>query len=143
MHGACPKLCLRFSTACLYWLMADRTALPRSLLRRAENVELSLGSLEAISEIRAYLNELEKLSMASAREKGATVEDIAEALRLTPQAIYYRLRNEKMNLQVTPGEPNVAEPVVEPALAPESTLAAAVADPAEDAALLPEPKLPD
>ena len=123
--------------------MPDRPALPRSLLRRAENVELSLGSLEAISEIRAYLDQLEKHSMASAREKGATVEDIAEALRLTPQAIYYRLRHEKMNLQVTPGEPNAAEPVVEPALPPESTLAAAVADPAEDAALLPEPKLPD
>ena len=127
--------------------MADRSALPRSLLRRAENVELSLGSLEAISEIRAYLDELEKLSMASAREKGATVEDIAEALRLTPQAIYYRLRNEKMNLQATPGEPNVADPALgetaESALPPESTLAAAVADPAEDPALLPEPKLPD
>jgi predicted transcriptional regulator len=127
--------------------MADRTALPRALLRRAENVELSLGSLEAISEIRAYLDELEKLSMASAREKGATVEDIAEALRLTPQAIYYRLRNERTNLQVTPGEPNVADPALEgtaeSALPPESTLAAAGADPAEDPALLPESKLPE
>jgi predicted transcriptional regulator len=126
--------------------MADRPTLPRALLRRAENVELSVGSLEAISEIRAYLDQLEKLSMASAREKGATVEDIAQALRLTPQAIYYRLRNEKMNHQVTPGEPNVTdlvqEPAAESALPPE-TLAAAVADPAEDPALLPEPKLPD
>ena len=126
--------------------MADRTALPRSLLRRAENVELSLGSLEAISEIRAYLDQLEKLSMASAREKGATVEDIAEALRLTPQAIYYRLRNEKMNLQLTPGEPNVADPAfgetAESVLPPE-VIAAAVGDPAEDPALIPEPKLPE
>ena len=113
--------------------MPDRPALSRALLKRAENVELSLGSLEAISEIRAYLDELEKLSMASAREKGATVEDIAEALGLTPQAIYYRLRNEKTNLQVTPGEPNVADPAPgaggESALPPESTLAAAVTDP--------------
>lgn len=127
--------------------MPDRAALSRALLRRAENVELSLGSLEAITEIRAYLDELERLSMASARDKGATVEDIAEALRLTPQAIYYRLRNEKMNLQVTPGEPNVVDPALdataESALPPESTLAAAVADPAEDPALLPEPKLPE
>jgi len=127
--------------------MPDRAALSRALLRRAENVELSLGSLEAITEIRAYLDELEKLAMASARDKGATVEDIAEALRLTPQAIYYRLRNEKMNLQVTPGEPNVADPAVgetvETALPPDSTLAAAVTDPAEDPALLPEPKLPE
>jgi hypothetical protein len=98
--------------------MTDRPTLPRSLLRRAENTELSVGSLEAISEIRAYLNELEKLSMLSAREKGATVEDIAEALRLTPQAIYYRLRNQKLNVQTTPGQPNVPAP-----LGPESALA--------------------
>ena len=108
-------------------------------------MELSLGSLEAISEIRAYLDKLEKLSVASAREKGDTVEDIAEALRLTPQAIYYRLRNEKMNLQLTPGEPNVADPAVEvPAASalPPEVIAAAVGDPAEDP-LLPEPKLPE
>jgi hypothetical protein len=126
--------------------MADRPTLPRSLVRRAENVELSLGSLEAISELRAYLAELEKLSMASAREKGATVEDIAEALRLTPQAIYYRLRNERMNHLTTPGEPNAPEvavgPAGEPALTPESALVAS--DPtADDSALLPDPKLPD
>jgi molybdopterin-biosynthesis enzyme MoeA-like protein len=127
--------------------MADRPILPRSLVRRAENVELSLGSLEAISELRAYLNQLEKLSMASAREKGATVEDIAEALRLTPQAIYYRLRSEKMNLQVTPGEPNAPEttlePTTEPALTPESSLVTSDPTPEDDSALLPDPKLPD
>lgn len=78
--------------------MPDRPILARSLLRRAENTELSLGSLEAISEIRAYLDDLEKLATLSAREKGATVEDIAGALRLTPQAIYYRFRNERMNV---------------------------------------------
>jgi hypothetical protein len=103
-------------------------------------VELSLGSLEAISELRAYLTQLEKLSMASAREKGATVEDIAEALRLTPQAIYDRLRNERMNLQVTPGEPNTAG---EPALTPESALLVSDPAPADDSALLPDPKPPD
>jgi transposase-like protein len=32
-------------------------------------------------------------AIKSAREKGATVDDIAEAMGLTPQAIYYRLRN--------------------------------------------------
>ncbi len=67
--------------------------LSSSLLRRAENTELSLGSLEAIASIRARLDLLESAAMMSAREKGATTEDIAEALRLTPQAIYYRFRN--------------------------------------------------
>jgi len=57
------------------------------------NTELSSGSLEALAAIRARLDLLEKTAMISAKEKGATMEDIAEALRLTPQAIYYRFRN--------------------------------------------------
>jgi hypothetical protein len=73
--------------------MADEAIFTRSLIRRAENTELSLGSLEAIAEIRQLLDQLEVEALKSARDKGATVEDIADALRLTPQAIYYRLRN--------------------------------------------------
>jgi hypothetical protein len=73
--------------------MTHEAILARSLIRRAENTELSLGSLEAIAEIRQLLDRLEAEALKSARDKGATVEDIAEALRLTPQAIYYRLRN--------------------------------------------------
>jgi hypothetical protein len=120
--------------------MADRPTLPRSVFRKAENTELSLGSLEAISEIRAYLDELERLAMISAREKGATVEDIAESLKLTPQAIYYRFKNEKMNLQTTPGRPNASAA----ALTPEAALAPS--DPVnlvDEAALSPDPALRD
>ena len=73
--------------------MGDEPKLTLSILRRAENTELSLGSLEAIAAIRARLDLLETAAMLSAREKGATMEDIAEALGLTPQAIYYRFRN--------------------------------------------------
>jgi hypothetical protein len=72
--------------------MADGSILARSLIRRAENTELSLVSLEAIAEIRERLYQLEAEAMKSARDKGATIEDIAKALRLTPQAIYHRLR---------------------------------------------------
>jgi predicted DNA binding protein len=73
--------------------MAAEKVFPRSLIRRAENTELSLVSLEAIAEIRSHLDELEAEAIRSAREKGATVEDIAEAMGLTPQAIYHRLRS--------------------------------------------------
>ena len=73
--------------------MATEVGLARSLIRRAETTELSLASLEAIAEIRRHLNELEVEAFRSAREKGATVDDIAEAMGLTPQAIYYRLRH--------------------------------------------------
>jgi predicted transcriptional regulator len=67
--------------------------LSSSTLRRAENTELSLGALEAIAVLRARLDVLERAAMLSARDKGATNEDIAEALGLTAQAIYYRFRN--------------------------------------------------
>jgi predicted transcriptional regulator len=39
--------------------------------------------------------------MLSAREKGASLEDIAEALGLTHQAMYYRFRNMK-DTKITP-----------------------------------------
>jgi AcrR family transcriptional regulator len=77
--------------------MADESILARSLIRRAENTELSLVSLEAIADIRERLVHLEAEAMKSAKEKGATIEDIAKALRLTPQAIYYRLRTNGFN----------------------------------------------
>jgi hypothetical protein len=65
----------------------------RTLLRRAEKVELSLGALDAITQIRKHLDALEVQAFEIAREKGATAEDLAEALDVTPQTIYYRLKN--------------------------------------------------
>jgi hypothetical protein len=85
------------------------TSLSSSLLRRAENTELSLGSLEAIAAIRARLAFLENEAMLKARELGATNEDIAEALRLTPQAIYYRFRHMRDAGGEQPGAPTAAE----------------------------------
>lgn len=52
-----------------------------------------MGSLEAIVQLRKPLDRLEHEAILSAREKGATVQDIANVLGLTPPAIYYRLRN--------------------------------------------------
>jgi hypothetical protein len=71
--------------------------------------------------------------------EGATVEDIAEAPKLTPQAIYCRFRNERMNHQTTPGRPNVPEPV----LGQEATLAPSDrSTPVDDSVLGPEQQLP-
>jgi predicted transcriptional regulator len=89
--------------------MADEPILSRSLIRRAENTELSLGSLEAIAEIRRTLDLLEVAALRSAKDKGATIEDIAEALGLTPQAIYYRLRNHSQHPKRR-GRPRAGEP---------------------------------
>ena len=90
--------------------MADAPKLSSSVLRRAENTELSLGSLEAIAVIRARLDLLEKAAMISAREKGATLEDIAEALGLTHQAIYYRFRQMRDNDGDHEASPVATEP---------------------------------
>jgi predicted transcriptional regulator len=87
----------------------DGSAFPRSLLRRAENTELSLISLEAIAELRRTLDRLEQTAVMSAREKGATVEDIAEALDLTPQAVYHRLRNNGQTRRGRPRAPRLNE----------------------------------
>ena len=73
--------------------MTVESGFAHSLIRRAENTELSLVSLEAIAEIRRHLDDLEAEAIKSARDKGATVEDVAEAMGLTPQAIYHRLKN--------------------------------------------------
>jgi hypothetical protein len=64
-----------------------------TLLRRAENVGLSLGALDAMTQIRAHLDRLEVEATRIARDQGATIEDIAEALDVTPQTIYYRLKH--------------------------------------------------
>ena len=89
--------------------MADPRKLTPAVLRRAENTELSLGSLEAIAAIRARLNLLEKAAILSAKEKGATNEDIAEALGLTPQAIYYRFRHMRDDNSQQADSPTTAE----------------------------------
>ena len=90
--------------------MAAEAGFTRSLIRRAENTELSLVSLEAIVEIRRHLDELEVEAIKSARDKGATVQDIAEAMSLTPQAIYHRLR--MGGLAARRGRPKSAPPNV-------------------------------
>jgi hypothetical protein len=91
--------------------MTDAPNLSRALLRRAENTELSLSSLEAIAQIRAWLDRLESEAMLSARQKGATVEDIAVALGLTAQAIYHRLRQDTNGDRRTRrGRPRTIEP---------------------------------
>lgn len=88
--------------------MAGDVGLSRSTLRRAENTELSLVSLEAIVQIRRHLDELEAEAIRSAREKGATVDDIAEAMDLTPQAVYHRLRTGALSARR--GRPRATDP---------------------------------
>jgi DNA-binding Lrp family transcriptional regulator len=66
--------------------------IPRALLRKVENLKLPLLSLAAISELRSHLDRFEVEAMQRAVELGASADDIAEALGMTPQGVRYRLR---------------------------------------------------
>jgi predicted ArsR family transcriptional regulator len=68
--------------------------LPRSITRKLEqHEEFPLSALEAVTEARTRLDEIECDAIGSARERGATLEDIAEALGLSRQAVHYKLQN--------------------------------------------------
>lgn len=66
--------------------------LPRVLIKRGENENFPLIGLAALRELRRKLDELESAAIMRAREMGASTTDIGEALGLTRQAAYYRIR---------------------------------------------------
>ena len=66
---------------------------PRRLIHRVENREtFPLIALSGVQELRAYLDEVEAESIRQAREMGASADDIAEALGITRQGAYYKLK---------------------------------------------------
>jgi transposase-like protein len=66
--------------------------LPRDLIKRGENENFPLIGLSALRELRTALDQLEAAAILRAREMGASTSDIGEALGLTRQAAYYRIR---------------------------------------------------
>jgi hypothetical protein len=66
---------------------------PRGLIRRIENVDaFPLVSLHAAQDLRDWLDEMEAGALRRAREMGASLEDIADALGITRQGVSYKLR---------------------------------------------------
>jgi predicted transcriptional regulator len=63
----------------------------RTLLKRATNRELPMGALAALQALRKVLDDLEYEAIVSARSKGATASEIADALGMTRQAVYLRI----------------------------------------------------
>ena len=89
----------------------------RSALRRAENAEtFPLVALQALRELRGELDQRENDAIRRARELGASLEDIAEAMGITRQGVAYRLKtmngNGEGDVVEIPDEP--VEPNVEP-----------------------------
>jgi hypothetical protein len=76
---------------------------PRRLIRKLETPDLPLEALEAIRRLRRYLDELEAAAILKARELGASSADIGEALGITRQAVYNRLRTLEQRAETDPG----------------------------------------
>ena len=70
-------------------------SLSTKTIKKAENVDLPLLALRAISELREAMDDLEMAHIESAREKGDSWEDIAEALGITRQALQQRMKARK------------------------------------------------
>jgi transcriptional regulator with PAS, ATPase and Fis domain len=51
-----------------------------------------LGALNGIRVLRGYLEELEPRCIERSLELGASVEDVADALGITKQGVYYKIR---------------------------------------------------
>jgi hypothetical protein len=67
--------------------------LPRSTVRKLENAEaFPLIALQAVRELRSELDELEATAILRAREMGASLEDIADAMGITRQGVSYRVK---------------------------------------------------
>ena len=94
--------------------------LKRSALRRVENAEaFPLAALEALRELRSEFDRRENGAIRRARELGASLEDIAEAMGLTRQGVAYRLKTmngvgEDHAEEVVEIPDDVVEPRVEP-----------------------------
>jgi hypothetical protein len=66
---------------------------PKDVIRKIESRDsFPLMALTGMNDLRAYLDEAETEAIIKAREMGAAVEDIADAIGLTRQGVYYRLK---------------------------------------------------
>jgi DNA invertase Pin-like site-specific DNA recombinase len=71
-------------------MVRERT--PRSLLHKLETTRIPLEELKAIRGLRNYLDLREAESLIKARRLGCSVSEIADALGMTRQGVYNKLR---------------------------------------------------
>lgn len=65
----------------------------RALLRKLENADaFPMIALQALRELRADLETVEAQAILRARELGASLEDIADAMEITRQGVAYKLK---------------------------------------------------
>jgi hypothetical protein len=85
---------------------AGPSVISRSLLRRLQShSDFPLEALGAVVEVRRGLDAVERDAVATAREKGATWDDIAAAIGVTRQAAYQKYRNHSGEASSRRGRP--------------------------------------
>jgi predicted transcriptional regulator len=79
------------------------------VIRKLEAGALPLQVMEGIRETRAYLERLEREALLEARRLGASPTDIAEALGVTRQGVYHKLKRigRTRVVELEPSEPLV------------------------------------
>jgi hypothetical protein len=74
-------------------MLGRMTDARRALLRKLENADaFPLIALQAVHELRADLDTVEAEAILRARDLGASLEDIADALEITRQGVSYKLK---------------------------------------------------
>jgi transposase-like protein len=87
---------------------------PRSLVHQLETSAVPLKTLEAVRELRRYLDLVEATALCDARDVGASITDIAEALGTTRQTVYNRLKQLAEEKRARDAAETVVVPDVEP-----------------------------
>lgn len=85
---------------------------PRSLIHQIESSPVPLKVLEAVRELRLYLDDIESTALCDARDAGSSITHIAEAVGTTRQTVYNRLK--QLAEEKRAGE--ATEPIVIPDL---------------------------
>lgn len=86
---------------------------PRSLIHQLESSQVPLKVLEAIRELRQTLDEMESTTLCDARDAGASITHIAEALGTTRQTVYNRLKQLAEEKQALEADETVVIPDLE------------------------------
>lgn len=106
------RIAARVPAQYLAAIVRERT--PRSLIHKLETSRIPLEQLKAIRGLRDYLDRSEADSLLKARRLGCSVSEIAEALGMTRQGVYNKLRQaELQRKRKLSGEPPVVIPDLE------------------------------
>jgi DNA-binding MarR family transcriptional regulator len=89
---------------------------PRSLVHKLETSTQPLKTLEAVKDLRDYLDQVEATGLREARDAGASVSDIAEALGITRQGAHQKLKRLETR---EPARAEAEDTIVVPDLEPE------------------------